>query len=99
MKQTGRGMRFLSLLTIVMVIILPTLAMAQDSEEVSVLGMVTAEGLLVTEDGEEYLIDQEETEEGKDLLQMQGKKVVVNGVVSETDGTFVIVVNSFSEAE
>jgi hypothetical protein len=63
------------------------------ADEVAITGKVSSEGVIVTTDGEEYVIIG--TEVGHKLLQNAGKIMHVRGTVTEEAGTKAITVHFY----
>jgi len=62
--------------------------------EVTILGEITVDSQIVTEDGEVYEIA--ETEKGEEVLEHIGKMVEVTGTVEEKEGLKTITVQAFA---
>lgn len=65
--------------------------------EVTILGSVDAAGKVTAEDGQSYLIADNDT--GKELIKLAPKKVEVKGTVSEKEGAKTITVTAYQEAK
>lgn len=64
------------------------------AEDITLLvGTVSAEGMLLEESGDKYLVTR--TEMGEQLLKESGQKVLVTGEVSDKAGTKMITVSSY----
>ena len=92
-RKMEKNMRkiFLGILIIGLTVFLSGIALA--GSEVSVSGVINADGQLVDNDGMFY--DIAENEEGNEVMEMVGRKVTVKGTVMEAEGTKVITISSF----
>ena len=61
--------------------------------ETSVVGIVTDDGAIQTDDGE--FIEVADTEAGNEMLEFSGQRVEAKGEVTEVDGIKTIVVKSY----
>ena len=66
-------------------------------DEVSITGTINEDGQLVDESGNAY--DIADTEQGIEVMEMTGKKVLVKGTVMEEEGEKVISITSFQVIE
>ena len=64
--------------------------------EVTIVGSIDAAGKVIAEDGQAYVIV--DNDAGKELVKMVAKKVEVKGAVSEKEGAKTITVTAYQEA-
>ncbi|MCJ7594216.1 MAG: hypothetical protein MUO52_05525 [Desulfobacterales bacterium] len=65
--------------------------------EVTIVGSVDTAGKVIAEDGQAYVIV--DNDAGKELIKMVAKKVEVKGAVSEKEGAKTITVTAYQEAK
>lgn len=86
---------FLGILIIGLTVFLSGIVLA--GSEVSISGIISEDGQLVDNDGMAY--DIAESEEGDQIMEMIGSKVIVKGTVMESEGTKIITISSFKVIE
>ncbi|MBU2498042.1 MAG: hypothetical protein KKE57_04015 [Proteobacteria bacterium] len=65
--------------------------------EMTIVGSVDAAGKVTAEDGQSYLIA--DNDAGKELIKLAAKKVEVKGTVSEKEGAKIMTVTAYQEAK
>jgi hypothetical protein len=73
----------------------PGLSVENDLE--IILGTVIPQGPIITERGEKYAIDPDET--GKEVLRNEGKKIIITGHVCKRNGQKMITASSYQLVE
>ncbi len=91
-----RGLLLFRVFALAVLLLLSTAALSV-AEEVTITGTVTQEGNIMADDGQLYVVEDDEMQD--ELMELVGKKLEVAGTVGERDGKKILTIQGYEEIQ